>query len=498
MKFKKFAKYSLMIIVFLLASYFIFCLISNHNPKDALPPKPQVLVSLNKPKKLLNEYEFLLKDYPELKNIKKFLPFVPNFQIILSKVGTGYLIIVDTGYMRGLVELGMVFKSWFLDDKKGIHYEEYPQLKKYGIYALKDKRATLGYFSHQRNLLLFSNTTKPLRVAYNNLNTDHDLVDFSVKGDISILFNTDRLLKKVVKAYPQLSFLKEILNKNQSGNAQVYFEDNIIKTKLVLKFKKPETYKEKVYSRLLNMSNGDRTISDITPYKSGSFVSFSIEDFKKMYNYFIWIFKDNPAIYSKIKLGTKALAYISKHHLHEFFAWMGQEMGAVTLSDYDKPVLVIKVKDSAQFKKTFKQFIGDKVAKVGGANVYEMDLPGMFGFLKSIFAPSIDLPYFTIFKNEYLLISDSAKNITNFIKGASHVKIADDGDFQLVKDNISSKSHIKFFMDLGYGYVPFMNISPEIKKIMKHYMKMGGGVTFKYPEIHVDLVSVKTNRSKKN
>ena len=492
--FRKIVKYTLISIFFLLALNFVFCFLTNYDPEEALPPKPQALLSIKHPKKLVTEYQFLLDQYPELEKVKKALrlmPLVPNFRVVLAQVAKGPVFIFNTGYYRGIFDILYSFKDQFLDDQEGLHLVDIPQLKDQGIYMLNNGKTTLGFLAKKRNLILFSLTATSLQMAQMNLETDQPTVQFEQSGDISLFFDTELLLQSLMRSYPQLALLKDVFQNNQSGTAQVYFHSDFIKSTLSLRFKAPSSYQDKVFERLLNMKKGSPTLSQIAPLHSSSFFSFSVSEFQTLYQYLVVLFRDNKEMLSQLQIGQRAVKYISQYHLNDFFDWMGEEVAAITLSDYGTPLLLMQVKNKDKFEETMKAFIGSRVASLDQQKVYSIVLPGIFGFLKSIFAPSIQLPFYTLYQDKYLIISNSANEIVDFLKKSAHVALPVSKDYKLITENTDKSAQIQFYADLSYGYFPFVQISPIFQKMLQKYHKLGGSVRLAYPDIEIEMVIAK-------
>lgn len=482
-------KYMLVSFFFLLASYFVFCLITNYSPDKFLPPEPQAVISVNKPKKILYEYQFLLDDYPELKKLKKFLPLMPNLNTTVVEMASGPVLIIDFGYLRGLLSLAFLFKDTFLQPGENFYLEENPMLLKIDedAYMIKRGKESFGYLARKRNILIVSPFLKPFRTALANAKTEHKLIDFDRSGDISIQFRAARFLRKMIKLYPQVAFIKDIIKRNRWGLAQVNFKEKWIEATLKLKFSEPKSYQEKIIAKFLSMDAGERESSHVVPLRTGSYVSFSTEAFEKIYNYLVVLFKDKPEFFDKIKLGSKALKFMTDKSIQSvLFSWMGQEITAVTLSDYQQTLLLVAVESWAQFKRSFEPFIGKKAFKVGNSSVYRMELPGIFQFLKDLFAPSIKLPYFTVYQNKYLLIGNSPREIQNFIK-KSTITLKQNKSFKALEENTPNDSHLIFYADLSHGFLPFMNFDPLLKKLLQRYYKVGGSAKFNYPDLDFKL-----------
>ena len=491
MKIKKFFKFILILFFLFSSAYFIFCLITNYSPEKFLPPFPQAVVSVNQPKKILNEYSFLLDEYEEFKPIKKFLPFVPNLQIYIVNLSSGPILIVDSGYWRGLMGAAFFLKDWFFKAGEGIYLEENPLLEK-DVFILKDGTETLGFVAHRRNILIVSPYHQIIKIALGNYDSVETPPKIEKSGDISIFFRPTAQIKKFLSLYPQLEFMKEILDKHESGNAKIYFQDNSIKTEIVLKLKKPETYQEKVIEKFLQMDSWISSFYEKVPLRTSSFASFSTEDLEKVYQYLILLLKNNKKVFSDLKMGNDALKFVTDKGIRElFFSWTGNEMGSLTLSNSKEPVLFIEIKDKAVFFDSFKPFIGEKAKESGEYEIYKIDLPGLFNFIKNIFAPSIELPYFTVFDDKYLIIANNPKEIENFLNLSHQVKLNSDKSYEIVKQNTDQNAHIHFYVDLSYGHLPVANLSPIIKKMLEKYYKAGGSIRFDYPEIKIDFTVVK-------
>ncbi|PKL15194.1 MAG: hypothetical protein CVV50_00880 [Spirochaetae bacterium HGW-Spirochaetae-6] len=294
-----------------------------------------------------------------------------------------------------------------------------------------------------------------------------------------------------MRSYPQLALLKDVFQNNQSGTAQVYFHSDFIKSTLSLRFKAPSSYQDKVFERLLNMKKGSPTLSQIAPLHSSSFFSFSVSEFQTLYQYLVVLFRDNKEMLSQLQIGQRAVKYISQYHLNDFFDWMGEEVAAITLSDYGTPLLLMQVKNKDKFEETMKAFIGSRVASLDQQKVYSIVLPGIFGFLKSIFAPSIQLPFYTLYQDKYLIISNSANEIVDFLKKSAHVALPVSKDYKLITENTDKSAQIQFYADLSYGYFPFVQISPIFQKMLQKYHKLGGSVRLAYPDIEIEMVIAK-------
>jgi hypothetical protein len=489
---KKFIKYFFLIVFFLLAAYFIYCLITNYSPERALPPEPQAVVSVTRPKKILYEYEFLLEEYPEIKNIKKFLPFIPNFNTTVVKLASGPVLIVDFGYYRGILDVFFLVKNWFLNEGNGIYLEENPVLRKEDpdSYILKNGRETLGFMARKRNLIIVSPFLKSFRTALANMGGDHPKPELNQSGDINIFFRTNRMLRELANLYPQIGFLKSVLEKNKYGTVEIYLEEDRIKMETNLRFSEPENYQEKVIARMLSQERGEPTIESIVPLRSSSFVSFTVENIADVYRYLVVLFKDYPELFSTLQTGNKALKFLADKDMNQLlFSWMGQEVATVALSDLANPIMVIQVKDADAFRKNFKDFIGDKVTRTGEHTVFRIELPGIFNFLKSIFAPSVQLPYFSMIRDRFLLIANSPKDIVHFLN-RSPINVETSRDYKAVRESID-EGQVFFYADLSYGGIPLTELSPLLKKLFTRYYRVGGSVKFEYPKAKVNLVILK-------
>ncbi len=153
MKVKKFFKYTLLLFFFFFAIYFVFCFFTNYNPSEVLPPEPQAVLNIHRPKKVLAYNDFIFEHYPDFAKIKNFLPLIPDFRIMLTQLAFGPVLVVDMGYFRALSFLAFSFKDQFLKPKEESFYiEENLMLSKQDpdSYILKYGNETLGFVARKK------------------------------------------------------------------------------------------------------------------------------------------------------------------------------------------------------------------------------------------------------------------------------------------------------------------------------------------------------------
>jgi len=465
-------------------------LLTNFSYKKALPPYVQTFIAIKEPKKIFKTNKDILKNnFPFIKPLEKFIPIIPNIQIVAAKLAEGPIIIIDTKYYRGLLSLALILKDMFLN-KEGIYLEYNNELSKMDEDALiiKNRNETLGFLSKKRNLLIISPTLKALLAAKANIYME-DKEDISIKprGDIFSFFMPHNLIKDLISFYPQLEFLLPITQQIDYGTISLFFEEEFIKLELDIISKNPQTYKQKVYEKLLSLEMGSSNLSDFIPARSEAFVSLSLNDFQNLYRYLVVILKDYPDLFDRLVMATGVAKRLSEQEFEDlFFSWIGQNIGSVILND--EPVFIVEVKDKDKFLKVFTNFIGEKKV-VNNIEITAIELPGIIGILKSLFAPSIKMPFFTIFK-DYLLISNSPEQIIKFIK-MSDVPIVTQKEYQRSIADLK-KGQVEFYLDLGYGNHPFLG-NDRFLEIVKKYQKTYGTLNMDYPNIKFEIIFHKTN-----
>lgn len=492
--FKRIVKYFLLLLFLALSAYFVFCLVSNYDVEQALPEKPIAVVSVNKPKKILYEYSYLFKNRAEVQSFKKFFPFIPNFKTLIAKISNRPILIIDAGYLRGVLSIGFTFRKYFQDKENGFYLEAHPALQKKDkdLYVIKKGNLAYGFLAKKRNLLLVSPTTKPLLLALENLKTGKKHFSIDRKRDISIFFQSKLLLNDLFKSFPQLTKIKPFLENNELGTAFFSFNDKYIRIEAKLKFSETtKSEKEEALKRMLSISSGDRTLTDTIPSRVSSAVSFSVNSFEDLYNLMNLFFRDDADVYKMLQYGSRGVKYVTKKGINDLiFEWLGEEISAVVLSNARKPILVMRIKDPDSFQKGFKPLIGDLVKKVGFHEIYRVELPGYFQLLKSIFAPSIKLPHFCLYNKRTLLIANSWYEIAEFLK-AGRESLSKNPYYKKIQDKLSGTPQITFYSDLKRQVLPFFYSNPMMKSILTKYRKIGGGIHLNYPEVKLELIILK-------
>lgn len=496
MKVKKFLKYTLLLFFFFFAIYFVFCFFTNYNPSEVLSPEPQAVLNINRPKKVLTYNDFIFEHYPDFAKIKKFLPLIPDFRIMLTQLAFGPVLVVDMGYFRALSFLAFSFKDQLLKPKEESFYiEENLMLSKQDpdSYILKYGNETLGFVARKKNLLIISPFLKALQMAIAHLSMEEKSSFFNFKGDIALYFKTQQVLLNLYKVFPQLSFLKEILKKNQWGQLRIDFSDNLASLNLHLQFDKPITEKENILAQILSLPYSKKTMAQEIPLRSGSFVSLNL-DFQEFYKLLSAYFRDKPEIYEKMQTGQRALQYLSKKRPIEevLFNWLNQEMGAIYLSGASAPLFLMRITDYQEFNQGFQAFIGDVKSTLYDYPVYAIKLPGMYQFLKNLFAPSVQLPYFLQLNKEYLLFANSLKDLETFLK-IKQMKLAHSDNYQKVLKGLDKHGQIHFYADLTYGMIPLAEVSPLLLNLIQKYHTIGGSVSFHYPHVNIQMNLAKEN-----
>lgn len=495
MKFRKVIKYGLVSFFFAFAVYFIFCLMTNYRPEEILPPEPQAVLHIHRPKKILSEHDFVFEEYPEFARMKKFLPLIPDFHMMLSKLAFGPVLVVDMRYYRGASYLAFALKDRFLKPKEdGFYIEENPVLSKQDpdSFVLKYGKETLGFIARKRNLLIITPFLKALQMAIAHLSMEEKPGDLDRGGDVSLYFQTGRVLADAAKLYPQLAFLQGALAKNHSGILRLDFKSDRVFLDLKLNFSAPENQKEEILARMLSLAPGKKKMRETVPLRSGTFVSVNLNDFKEFYLLLMEYFKDSPEIFEKLQTGVRALQYLSKKKPIEevLFNWMDGEIGAVSLSGAADPLFLMRIADFQDFQEGFSAFIGSSAGEAEGHAVYAVELPGVYQFLKNLLAPSARLPYFTLFEGRYLLFGNSVQEINAFLR-LSQARLIRSSEFQKSVKGLDSKAQIEFYSDLSYGMVPLAKISPLLSRLMQKYPVMGGSIRADYPEVRVKINLVK-------
>jgi hypothetical protein len=402
--------------------------------------------------------------------------------------GAGPVLVIDTGYYRGLFAGAFLLKNYFINDINGMHIEENPITEQKNTYIIKNKTETLGYVTRVRNLVIISPIYKAVLMTLMNLELEGPAFTFPKSGDIAIYFQAERLLQDLMAVYPQAEFLKQIAAKNQYAITTIEITKENIQVQVNLKFKEPQTYDEKVIMKMLSMPKGNSIIKKHAPLRSSSMVSFSLDELINIYRYFVIFFKDDQEMLKKIKIGNEAIKYLTDQNIEDLlFSWMGKEMGTISLGTNTKPLFMIELRDENKFNEVFQALIVKNKDKALDYPVHQLELPGIFGFLQKVFVPYAPLTYYIIYQEKYLLFGNTPDDIKKFLQLAN-IKLFDDKDFTQIEKNLSHQGQLEFYFDLSYGHIPFVKLSDMLKKLLEKHYKMGGNINFKYPEIDVDLV----------
>ena len=485
---KKFIKYSLLVFFFFLSAYFIFCSLTNYSYDRVLPPYVQTFIAIKEPKKIVKtNREIIEKFAPNIKQLMKFIPFIPNLQIVIAKLAEGPILILDASYYRGIVSLGFMLRNFFLKEQ-GIYLEENLELSKRDedAFIIRNNKETLVFLTKKRNLIIISPSLKAIMAAKANLEMeDKEKIKVEPEGDIFSFFMPHDLLKSFISVYPQIEFMLPILKKVDYATMTFYFHEDCIESRLKILLKEPETYAEKVYAKLLSIEKKDVDFFSVIPAKTETFFSFSIESFQDLYRYLVIILKDYPELFKKFTMGTRLAKRLSDMDMEDlFFSWIGNNV--TTLSLNGQTLFLVEVRDRDLFLKAFSNFIGEKET-IDNIDVFKIELPGIIGILKSLFAPSIQLPVFSFYKG-YIVISNEAAAILKFM--SMDIDITSTKEYEVYRNRIK-KGQIQFFVDIAYGNLPITSVSGVLKDILRYYQKFYGSVKLDYPKIEVNSVFIR-------
>ncbi len=451
----------LSIILILFFSLFYYRLTFNRTEKF-IPQDTDILFKINDAKKFLFSdknkkfYNFILTQ----KKNQAYFELLSDMRITLDTFNNRLIDFLngncDIAYFNNnkiVVAFNYKFKGIFVNiflhiAEKYLSDSTYFKLTSYTtnnrkIYILFSKKLQRNYFfCMHKNILVFANDKKFLETTPESIlnDSDYSYVNANLKNsnNLRVFFNLKNRNKK-----------NSLLN-NKFFNLKyigLYVDD--FKTFIKIEGFVSISFKNKKFESLLVPFNEVSSVLNFMPMDINGFYAVKFKNAKLFYKYLInnFIIKNKK----KFNAGIHDIENYLGMNINQFlYSWLGNEIIIANFknSKIQNKLFFMKIKNYQKLRKvlTFKEssyLSSPDVTVYMKHKIYQLNLTLFYKTLKFIFNKKLDMPYFIIF-NDYFVLSYNKKLLKNLLRKYEYDDILLYSDIRMT-DSLKNYQQDKMF-----------------------------------------------------